>query len=440
MKLRISIWAAACAAASIVAEGQSDGFVASASLELKGNYRDSAEERFRLAIVPPPEFLPPGESSLFLETVDAGSHWEASNVSLRLDLTYGKSFAARAEIDAIDLYERNPTSGDREVDLDEAWVRFGQKPSLLETPDGSTLFAQFGKAPKMERQPVRLLESYGLSSTAFNRLEDVQALVGGTIGRNFYWRAQWSTGNPVFMRDAHALAGDHGIEELRQPFPDPELKTGFPILYDAEVEDYFFDDENPETGGGLGWRWRSEGGAGIDVLAFYYERDLADEVDLAGTFYGGDLDILSGPLGISIPVEGRAKEEYGVAFYAELGGLTLLGQAVEQEIAGLPRSGLEIEAGWLYSRPGSAIPFVQPAVRYSSLDAGFRGPAIFPSPSFWWDWKKYDAGVRFGVTGYADVTAEYSRYATDTPREIDIDELLVTVRIKLGAEWRPTGM
>ncbi|MBI2212332.1 MAG: hypothetical protein HYU52_01685 [Acidobacteria bacterium] len=441
MNVQRTIWAVLCAAVPVIAQAQNDGIVASVNLELKGNYRDSPSERFRLAFVPPPEFLPPGEENLFLETVDAGSHFEASNVSLRLDLTYGKSFAARAEIDAIDLYERNPTSGDRDVDLDEAWVRFGQRPSLLATPDGSTLFAQFGKAPKMERQPVRLLESYGLSSTAFNRLEDVQALVGGTIGRNLYWRAQWSTGNPVFMRDTHALAGDHGIEELLQPFPDPELKTGFPILYDAEVEGYFFDDSNPEIGGGLGWRWRSDvRGAGIDLLAFYYERDLAEEVDLEGTFYGGDLDILSGPIGIEIAVDGNRKEEYGVAFYSELGAFTLLGQAVEQEIAGLGRRGIELEAGWQSSTAWGPIPFVQPAVRYSSLDADFRGPVNFPSPSFWWDWTKYDAGVRFGLTSHADVTAEYSRLTTDQPGVPDLDEMLVTVRIKLGAEWRPTGM
>ncbi|MFA6955625.1 MAG: hypothetical protein WC538_07120 [Thermoanaerobaculia bacterium] len=441
MRLRTALGALAFTAASLAAQGQDDGFAASAKLELRGNYRDSKEQKFGLSTPLPPILLPPGETQAFMETVDAGTHWEASDVTLRLDLTYGKSFAARAKIDAIDLYERNPTSGDRTVDLDEAWVRFGQRPELLELPDGTTLFAQFGKAPKLERQPVRLLESYGLSSTAFNRLEDVQALVGGSIGRNLYWRAQWSTGNPLFMRDPNALAGDNGTEELKQPFPDPELKAGFPILYDAEVEDYFFDTANPEIGGGLGWRWKSEAsGVGIDLLAFYYERSLADEVDLRGTFYGGDLDILSGPFGIVIPVDGRKKEEYGASFYSELGAFTLLGQAVEQEIAGLGRSGVEIEAGWQFSRPGSAIPFVQPAVRYSSLEADFRGPADFPAPSFWWDWTKYDAGIRFGVTKYADVTAEYSHIEVDQAPQLDLDEVLVTVRVKLGAEWRPTGM
>ena len=372
--------------------------------------------------------------------MEPGTNWEASNVSLRLDLSYGKYFAARAEIDAIDLYERNPTSEDRDVDLDEAWVRFGERTELLDLPDATSFFAQFGKAPKIERQPVRLLESYGLSSTAFNRLEDVQALFGGSIGRNLYWRAQWSTGNPVFMRDTNALAGDNGTAALLGPSHGAERGSGFPILYDAEVEDLVFDDANPELGGALGYRWRSDAsGAGFDVMAFYYARDLADEVDLRGTFYGGDLDVLEA-FGIALPTIGNDKEEYGVAFYAELGALTMLGQAVDQEIAGLGRRGLEIEAGWQFNLPGGVIPFVQPAVRYSSLDSDFRGPSTFPAPSFWWDWEKYDAGVRFGVTQMADVTVEYSHHDVVAPRELDLDEILVTMRIRLGAEWRPTGM
>jgi len=113
---------------------------------------------------------------------------------------------------------------------------------------------------------------------------------------------------------------------------------------------------------------------------------------------------------------------------------------VEQEVAGLGRSGLEIEAGWQFSLPNGTIPFIQPAVRYSSLDNDFRGTFDFPAPSFWWDWEKYDAGVRFGLTRFADVTAEYSHHDVVAPRELDLDELLVTVRIKLGTDWRLKGM
>ena len=102
--------------------------MASAKLELRGNYRDSNEERFALSTPLPPILLPPGETQAFLETVDAGTHWEASDVTLRLDLTYGKSFAARAKIDAIDLYNRNPTSSDDKFDVDEVWIRFGRSP------------------------------------------------------------------------------------------------------------------------------------------------------------------------------------------------------------------------------------------------------------------------------------------------------------------------
>src|SRR5688500_16541221 len=169
----------------------------------------------------------------------------------------------------------------------------------------------------MERQPVRLLESYGVASTAFNRFEDVQLLVGGSLGRNLYWRAQASNGNPVFFRDVNALAGDNGISELLQPNPDPELKSGFPILYDAEVEDYFFDTSEMEVGAGLGYRWnRSAGDGGFDALLFHYQRNLADEVDIEGTFYGGDIDLLNGARGISLPLDGRDRNESGARVYA----------------------------------------------------------------------------------------------------------------------------
>ena len=43
------------------------------------------------------------------------------------DATWGELLAAHAKIDAIDLYDRNPTSGDKELDVDEAWIRFGRE-------------------------------------------------------------------------------------------------------------------------------------------------------------------------------------------------------------------------------------------------------------------------------------------------------------------------
>ncbi|HEY5611681.1 MAG TPA: hypothetical protein VIL97_10760, partial [Thermoanaerobaculia bacterium] len=248
--MRRFVFLMAFVAATVEAQQPTSAWSFRTRLEIKANYRNSNAERFQLRFPFPDDFLPPGATAGFLETVDEGSQLEASLVSLVLDASYRELFAARAKIDAIDLYDRNPTSDDRKIDADELWIRVGPKPEGLELPASpTTLFAQLGKAPKIERQPVRLLESYGIASTAFNRFEDTQLLVGGSIARNVYWRAQVSNGNPLFFRDPNALAGDNGTEARRPPNPNPRLKSGFPILYDAETEDYFFDTEKMEVGG-----------------------------------------------------------------------------------------------------------------------------------------------------------------------------------------------
>ncbi len=410
-----------------------DDVVWSASwrLDLHGNYRNSADERFQLSFPFPPDFLPVGQTSGFMETVDAGSHVEASLVSLTLDVGRGDHFAARAKIDGIDLYERNPTSTDRTVDLDEAWIRFGEKPERLRLPSGTSIFVLAGKAPKMERQPVRLLESYGLASTAFNRLEDVQVQVGGSIGRNFYWRGQYSSGNPLFFRDSNALAGDNGIPELLEKNPDPNLKSGFPILYDAEVEGYFLDTDHPELGGALGWVWESDDLSwAFDLMAFYYEREMADTVELRGTFYGGDLDLFDAA-GIGLTLDGRDKEETGARLYAEWRKLSLFALYVDQTFAGLGRRGWEVEAGWELSLRSGLMPWIRPALRYSELANDFRGPSQFPAPSIWWDWAKLDVGARMAIHDWADLTVEYSRHDVKIPKDLNLDEFLVTLRVHI---------
>src|SRR2546429_4814243 len=105
-------------------------------------------------------------------------------------------------------------------------MRFGPGPHFSERPNGSTIYPQMGKFPHMERQPIRLLESYGLAATAFNRFEDVGFMGGGSIHRNLYWRVMGTTGNPLYFLDPNALAGDNGVKELLQPNPDPHLQTG----------------------------------------------------------------------------------------------------------------------------------------------------------------------------------------------------------------------
>lgn len=312
--------------------------------ELRANYRNSDEERFALRFRFPGSFLPPGETTGFLQTVDPDQHIELSVAQIRLDAIRGKNFTAHAQLRAVDKYRQNPTSTDRKFDADELWVRFGPRPDFVERPEGTSLFLQIGKAPKMERQPIRLLESYGVASTSFNRFEDTQLMVGGTFGRSLYWRAQLSNGNPLFFRDANALAGDNGIPDLRQPEhpnPNPDLKSGFPILYNAEVESLFFETDNLQFGQGIGYRWQTaDQSFGYDVILFHYKRDLADEVNLTGTFYGGDLDLLNGPFDLGgIALRGRNKEEYGGRAYVEWHGLTTIAQFTKQHLAGLQREG-----------------------------------------------------------------------------------------------------
>lgn len=388
--------------------------------EVRANYRWSDEERLNRP-------FPPGA---FESTPDPGSHVELNVADLQLDLGYGEWFAARAKVHAQAKHRRNPTSNDRQIDADELWVRIGPYPEVLARPMGTTVFAQAGKFPKMERQPVRLLESYGLAATSFNRFEDVQLLVGGTVGRNFYWRLQAANGNPVFFRDPNALAGDNGI-----PAADgkAEYGTGFPILYNAETEDLFFDTANVQFGQAVGYRWQTEDeSSGFDVIVFHYQRDLADRVELTGTFYGGDLDLLDivhpARPDLALPISGRNKEELGARVYAEWHNATAIAQYTTQEIAGLEREGWEIEAGYHIPLRLGWITSIQPAVRYSRIDNHFTGPLQHPAPSLWWDWDKTDLGVRVGLPHGLDVTAEYTTHHVGSRAPLHLREALVTLR------------
>lgn len=405
-------------------------------LEARASYRDSNHERFLLRFPLPPEFLPVGQTSAFLETVDPGQHAELNLATVQLDARYGTWFQARAKVHAVDKYRRNPTSNDRTSDIDELFLVIGDMPEFLERPDGTSLFLLVGKAPRMERQPLRLLESYGLAATSFNRFEDVQAIAGGTLGRNFYWRVQAGNGNPLYFRDANALAGDNGVPALREPNPDPELHSGFPILYNAETEDLSFNGENTQLGQALGYRWANDAqSVGFDLIVFHYQRDLADTVGLTGTFYGGDLDLLDGPFNAGfggIPLTGRNKEESGARLYSELLGLTTIAQFTAQEIAGLHRQAWEIETGYRFALPWAAVQFIQPAVRLSDLQNSFSGnAALHPAPSLWWDWEKLDIGVRIGFAHNVDLTIERSTHEVEAPRELDLDETLATIRWRM---------
>lgn len=402
-------------------------------VEAKAAFRDSDANRF------PVPFSFPNLPPVFMETVDPGGNLELANVALFVDAQWGESLLGHLKIDFVDLWDRNPTSTDGEVDVDEAWIRYGREldPGML--PAGAGGYVKVGKLPKFERQDDRHLESYGLAATAFNRFEDLGVEVGFDLGRFLYLKGSYTQGNPVFLRDPNALAGDNGTPEGLETPPRPRLGSGVPILYDAEVED-FQDDGSQETGAGLGVRaGNPDGSRRFDLLVWGYRRNLAASVDLEGTRYGGDLDLLSGPFEPFPALAGDDKQEVGANLWLYLDGFTFFAQYVDQEIANLPRTGYDVEVAWRFELPlvwsvagQQLFPFIAPAVRYSKLEPDFRNPARTPAPSLSWEWEKLDAGLRLGITPGSDLTVEYARNEFLTARGWrDNDELLSTLRWRM---------
>lgn len=409
-------------------------------IEGKAHYRSSDAASFPSPFVFSESQLPPGAERAFFGVVDPGDSFEISTVTLYVDAHFGGFIDARLKVDAIDLYDRNPTSGDRQVDVDEAWIRFGRETPAGSWSEGSSFYTKIGKMAKFERQNDRHTESYGLVSTAFNRFEDTGIELGADLGRHVYLRLSATQGNPLFIRDPNALAGDNGIDGFQQPNPDPELDHGIVILYDAEVEDINVDGDL-ELGAGLGLRLGSpDSGLLVDLLGWYYERELAERVDLEGTFYGGDLDVLNGPApGFGLPIVGNDKSEIGLNVRLHWDNLTVFGQWVDQEVAGLDRLGYEAEVAWRFDLPlvwavggKQLFPSVQPVVRYSRLEPEFEGGSPrFPAPSLRWEWDKVDYGVRVVVVDGVDVTAEFADN-TFVRQGVDesADEVLVTLRFR----------
>ncbi len=404
---------------------QLEGFKLSGSVNM--GYRWSEDHAFRVTT--------PLPFDVIMSTVDPGSTLEVSNLSLTLDWGIAGAASAHVEVDVVDLYNRNPTSTDSIVDVDEAWILFGSNYAAGVELPGTSVYALLGKAPKFEKQLNRAFESYGLVGTAMNRMPDLQLQIGGSFGRHFYWKTQASNGNPLFIRDPGLLAGDNGTGSVDDTAP-PEgaLGNGFPILYDAEVEWASPDSGTTEYGAALGLRLASaDGDLGLDVLAFAYQRDLADRAELDGTFYGGDLDIFSAG-GFVIPTDGREKQEVGANVVAHWHGLGLFAQYVDEDIAGLVRDGLEVELRWRFDfaptlawQGRQLFTFIQPALRYSELDNDFAGTPGFPAPSLWWDWEKLDVGVRVGLLPGLDATLEYSRQDIAARVPFTVDEALLNL-------------
>jgi hypothetical protein len=321
----------------------------------------------------------------------------------------------------------------------EAWLRFGHKYEPRVALPGTSIYLLVGKAPRFTKQIDRRLESYGLWGTAVARFEEVEIEAGGSFGTHLYWRGQVASPNPVFFRDPNALAGDNGTPDRVPGNVHPILQSGFPILYDAKAPDLNLSDGHFQVGGGAGVRFMSESGKkGIDAVGWYFQRTLVDQVPIRGSIYFGDIRFFQNftPFGIAFDLQGRRKQDYGLNLDGQLGGAHLFGQYIRQDIAGLKRHGYEAETSFHVELPGLVsgdtpiFNWLEPVVRVSHIKNDFVTPPLYPGPSVGWDWTKYDFGIRLGIVGNVDLTAEYARNDARlfNGSKIHPDEALVTLR------------
>jgi hypothetical protein len=110
-------------------------------------------------------------------------------------------------------------------------------------------------------------------------------------------------------------------------------------------------------------------------------------------------------------------------------------QWVSEEAASLPRSGVEVEAGYKFifgdpADPNDLFTTLQPVVRYSRLDNDFTGPREFVAPSVLWDWVIWNFGARVGIRPGLDLTVEYAYHDIKAARKVVHDEFLTTLRFR----------
>ncbi len=401
--------------------------------ELKANLRSSDQIRFRSGFPFPEGVSTNGNPGVFIETVEEGEHAEVSLASVAGNWKFADNWQLQFKVDAIDLYDRNPTSGDNKIDIDALILRYGQKSEAAKIPLSNDYYAQLGKFKKFEQQRERRTESYGVVSTAFNRFEDSGIEAGFDLRSGVYGRASLTTGNPVFIRDVNALAGDNGTEEFRNAGTgsvNTRFNSGIVTLYDAEVEGFDLSSE-PEIGVGLGYRWNSlDKNRRFDILVHHYERELAETRELTGTFYGGDLDLLDlsevlRTEGARLPFEGDDKSESGLTAWYNAGDFSIFSQYVSQDLAGLDRDGFEVELSYVFDFPIT----VSPVLRYSELNNNFNSPRTFPTPSLQWNWRKIDYGLNLDFSDSLRLIIEYADNQLETAggRE-NQNEWLITLR------------
>ncbi len=405
--------------------------------EVKLNLRHSSFQEFRLSFAAPPSFFAPGDDALYMRTPAAGTSFEVQDVELKADAEWTPMLRSRVVVHVLDLYNRNPTSSGERIEVREAWLLVGTRYDVLRPQDGTRIYLLVGKAPRFTKHLDRRLESYGLWGTAVGRFEQLQAQLGGSLGRHVYWRLHAANPNPLFMRDPNALAGDFGTPETVPGRVNPVYQSGFPILYDTQAQDVHLGG-NIELGGGAGLRFVDAAERwGVDILGWYFQRDLQDKARIHGSYYEGDLEMLRGAGGPSLDYVGRKREEHGANLQARLAGLRVFGQYAWQDLAGLKRQGFEAELayriplnGLFVSGDSPMINWIQPALRYSAIDNRFSGPSTFVAPSFFWDWTKLDAGFRLGIVAHVDVTFEYewSQMTLTSGRRIRLGEGLATLR------------
>jgi hypothetical protein len=371
----------------------------------------------------------------FMRTPDPGSSIEIQHLAITGEGAIASGVFAKFEVRFIDLYNRNPTSTDAMVFVRQAFVRFGEKSEPLSGVPETRAYVLFGMAPRFTKQMTRHLESYGLLGTAVGRFEQPQIEAGGSFGPHIYARAMVGSGNPLFLRDSNALAGDN-LSSTPAPNAGATYQSGFPILYDAKVTELNVAG-SPEEGFGLGVRTGGGDRPGIDVLGWYFTRKLADTARLRGTDYPGELAVLKGG-GFPIPTHGDRRHEYGINLQARWKGGRLFGQWLDQDLAGARRYGVEAEAAWIIPLSGLFLvgesPFgnwIQPVFRFSWLDDQFVAPRAYPRLAVQWPWKKFDIGLRMGLVRNVDLTAEYTFhhvFRTATLPNLPMKEFVMTLR------------